>query len=451
MKYLLLLGAVNARAIMNLDGDDDTATVTPKKFSAFACQQTFGTYVFDVNKFDAIGSKEKPNIIDIGTDRENNPHQFYYKVCQDVYTVKDTDIKNEAQSCNPDKKFMAFSAEKDGNNYECYSQFGYPTIEPIAETNEDAVESYKGFTLKYTAKYEEDDTVKCGAGLPMTVTIHATCNKDIEGDGNFDYDESASPDLCTKVVNYEGANACNFFDLNLTRYFPVVLSILGALSIITGLVLALFGSKFILIVIGFLLFLCTQALAWGILYNTHMVDPAEAKDNKPLIIGVGVGIAAVGGVAAYYLTRFADRFAVPIISGWCGAIVTFMIVGPIQMPGLAKTGVVILVAGTAAWYSYKIQRFVKSVGTALIGSFLLFNGLGKYIGHYPSLMDTNAEDLNSDAAQEALEKMKDDVGLWALFYIGGTVVFTIFGTWFQMTYVSKKDKDDYDMMDKDDS
>lgn len=128
------------------------------------------------------------------------------------------------------------------------------------------------------------------------------------------------------------------------------------------------------------------------------------EDKKPLIIGVGVLFIALGGVIAYYMARFADKFAVPLISGWVGGIIGFMLIGATKMPGAAKILIISVVAGAAGYYSFKVQRYVKSAGTAIIGAFILFRGIGNYVGGYPEIMAHQVSDgADPDAYGNALE------------------------------------------------
>lgn len=172
---------------------------------------------------------------------------------------------------------------------------------------------------------------------------------------------------------------------------------------------------------------------WGILYNTHMFKPEHVETKKGQIIAIGVVLFALGGVIAYYSAKFADKFAVSLIAGWCGGIFGFMTVGATTIPPLAQTFIVLAIAAAAAYYSFKVKRYIKSGGTAIIGAFILFNGIGKYAGGYPSFNKSHSDDETS--AQKALEDMSDEQKGMALFYLAGTIAFAVLGTWVQLTYV----------------
>jgi hypothetical protein len=294
--------------------------------------------------------------------------------------------------------------------------------------------------LKYTA---QDDTSNCAGRL---VTVNAICAK---GASQGNWTEIQVNDECNLVYQYTGDEACKFYDVDVSKYFAGLTKFTGAICIALGLALCFYGSKFVLIVFGLLIFLLTQAVMWLILYNTHIFDPKEIETKKGLIIGLGVVVFALGGTGAYFMARFADKFAVPLIAGWCGGIVSFMLIGSTKIPGPAKLLVIAMVAGATVYYSYKVQRFVRSAGTAMIGAFLLFNGIGNYVGGYPSIMSAKSEGDGDDAAIAELNAKSG--GAMAFFYLGGTIAFTALGTWFQLTYVETKVYEEDDFMNEKDA
>ena len=233
--------------------------------------------------------------------------------------------------------------------------------------------------------------------------------------------------------------------MDISKYFSGLIKFAGAISIILGLILTFYGSKFIISVFGLLIFLLTEVVFWGILYNTKMFKPEEIEDKKALIIGVGVVLFALGGVVAYYMARFADKYAVSLITGWVGGIVGFMFIGATPMPAPAKILIIAALAGAAGYYSFKVQRYMKSAGTAIIGSFILFRGIGNYVGGYPEVMSHHGSG-ESDQVDAALEKMNDEEKGYFLFYLGGTIAFAVLGTWVQLTYVQKIEEEEEDFM-----
>jgi hypothetical protein len=48
---------------------------------------------------------------------------------------------------------------------------------------------------------------------------------------------------------------------------------------------------------------------------------------------------------------------------------------------------VVAAASAAAYVSDKVQKYVKTVGTAMVGSFLIAKGVGFYAENFPKLFD----------------------------------------------------------------
>lgn len=65
----------------------------------------------------------------------------------------------------------------------------------------------------------------------------------------------------------------------------------------------------------------------------------------------------------------------------------FLITKPVISNNKVQMVVVLIAAGAAAWFSNKVQRYIKTIGTAIIGAFLLARGVGEYAGGFPKLLD----------------------------------------------------------------
>jgi hypothetical protein len=65
MKSSLIIGMVSAHApFMTLAETEEK--IEPQTITAIQCQYTAGTYFFDLNPFDSIGSKENPTSVEFG-------------------------------------------------------------------------------------------------------------------------------------------------------------------------------------------------------------------------------------------------------------------------------------------------------------------------------------------------------------------------------------------------
>jgi len=267
-----------------------------------------------------------------------------------------------------------------------------------------------------------------------------------EKDGEGVWEDQTESDENIQFM-YTGDEACKVYDLDISKYFSGLTKFLGAISIVLGLILTFYGSKFLVTVFGLLVFLLTQVLIWAILYNTHLFKPEDVEEEKATIIAIGLVVAALGGVAAYYMAKFADKYAVSLISGWVGGIVGLMVIGATHIPGGAKLAIIAVFALAAGYYSFKVRRYMKSAGTAIIGSFILFRGIGNYVGGYPEVMSSAAHaDGNTQASVDAIAALDNEAKGYFLFYLGGTIAFAVLGTWVQLTYVEKKEEDSEDFM-----
>ena len=208
--------------------------------------------------------------------------------------------------------------------------------------------------------------------------------------------------------------------------------------IVIGAAMCFYGAKFILWVIGFLIFASIQGFFLSISYSLSLVDPVtlakekEAGGGNSLGIAIGIAIVGiiVGGVASYYLTKFANKFAVPIIAFGTAAIAVFMLTKPIiRHNTLVQSAIVLIAAGFAAWFSNRVQRYIKTIGTAIIGAFLLARGVGEYVGGFPKLLDKVATDgLDPD------EVNVEDTAKPALAYLAAIIVLSVGGSFVQFKY-----------------
>jgi hypothetical protein len=97
-----------------------------------------------------------------------------------------------------------------------------------------------------------------------------------------------------------------------------------------------------------------------------------------------------------------------------------------------------IVAGAvgAGFLGKKLDKHIKSFGTALIGSYLLIRGLGNYgaLGKYPSESRLEAQAANGN--------LNYDTSVWA--YIATFVFFVVAGSYVQLKHIKSEDtkKDD---------
>lgn len=135
----------------------------------------------------------------------------------------------------------------------------------------------------------------------------------------------------------------------------------------------------------------------SLIHAFGLLDPAAlAKKHRGgegsggwLIYVIGfVGVVA-GGFGAFFLTKFLDKFLLPIMAGVCGGLSAFMIVGGLKLPAIVKILLAAAAGGVAAKFAHYIHKYIKTIGTALIGAFMFVRGIGMFelFGKYPSVFN----------------------------------------------------------------
>lgn len=143
---------------------------------------------------------------------------------------------------------------------------------------------------------------------------------------------------------------------------------------------------------------------------------------------------AIGGAVGYWSYKFSKKFAVSLIAAWCGIVlgVTLIKLAKLRFTGASVVGSIL--GGIAGFYiGLKTRRLVKSVGTALIGSFLFVRGIGAYAGGYPSETDLRTATADPTGVNNAI-----------VAYFGGFVVMTIGCSVFQLWYFRDDEKETED-------
>ena len=77
------------------------------------------------------------------------------------------------------------------------------------------------------------------------------------------------------------------------------------------------------------------------------------------------------------------------MAGVCGGLSAFMIVGGLKLPAIVKILLAAAAGGVAAKFAHYIHKYIKTIGTALIGAFMFVRGIGMFelFGKYPSVFN----------------------------------------------------------------
>jgi len=186
-----------------------------------------------------------------------------------------------------------------------------------------------------------------------------------------------------------------------------LMKFIGIIAIVCGLALTFAGSKFIPMVIGFL-------IGTGI-FLTCFVIGAIVITGTGAAIGLSVVGLILGGVAGYFSGKFVEDYGIQMIAFAAGGIIVFILASTIpSIPGAAKIGCAIA-AGALGWFLAGMMKdYVASFGTAIIGSGLFVLGLDQYLPGLPDVFPKNGAQLTS-------------LGPAAFGYIAGFVVLICLG------------------------
>lgn len=192
--------------------------------------------------------------------------------------------------------------------------------------------------------------------------------------------------------------------------------------------MAFAGAKFLFLAFASLIFLAISAIVFMICYSL-----LPASSVTPVALGGSlVASMLVGGGAAFVSFKFAKEWAVPLLAAW-GGLVLGLIAAEVAGVTGGTAPLLMGVAGAVicGYLGRKMNRMVRSVGTAFVGSFLIARGVACYVGGYPSEMQ-----LPESGPSKA------NMGLWM--YLGGVVVGTLVGTLVQLYIFRDEGKDEDD-------
>ena len=156
-----------------------------------------------------------------------------------------------------------------------------------------------------------------------------------------------------------------------------------------GVVMTFAGSKFLLWAVAFLCTLLVSFSLYFLAYNNFMNEKTATTGG---VIGLMIITLIVGLVAGWVAFKFARAWAVSLLAAWAG-IAIFVPLS--KVVGLTKTYFTVAAAVIGACLGFYVgkryNKLVRSVGTAIVGSFLTVRSLGSVIGNYPNENDLIAK------------------------------------------------------------
>lgn len=156
----------------------------------------------------------------------------------------------------------------------------------------------------------------------------------------------------------------------------------GFVFIVFGLLMVFAGSKFIVLVFSGLVGVLVGTLIFLFAYN-KILDQYSA--TKGAIIGTLLISAIIASLFSFLAFKFLKNWAIAVIAAWGGIAIFVPLSKVAGLHGsIASIGAAILGAVIGFYIGKKFNVYVRSIGTAIIGSFLFTRGVGSIVGGYPN-------------------------------------------------------------------
>lgn len=154
------------------------------------------------------------------------------------------------------------------------------------------------------------------------------------------------------IYEYEGEFGCPVLDVSYIKHFQ---DFTGTFNLILGILLIFIGSKFIIITFCLLVFVGIIAISFALAYNFGIIK-IQDKNVLGYLIGTLIFGIITGGIAAVLLAKFAKHYAVPVLAGWTGATITFMVLAPTSLSSLLKMVIMLAAVGLSVYFGRKFNR-----------------------------------------------------------------------------------------------
>uniref|UniRef100_A0A7S3ISL7 Transmembrane protein 198 n=1 Tax=Strombidium inclinatum TaxID=197538 RepID=A0A7S3ISL7_9SPIT len=206
-------------------------------------------------------------------------------------------------------------------------------------------------------------------------------------------------------------------------------NIIGVILIVIGLAFTFVGAKFLIIGFSALVFLLSGGIAFLLFYNLLPLSSPNVAQVVSFLAAIAIGFGS-----AWCSYKFAQDWAVPLLAAWGGIVTALILANLLHVTSSTVELILVIVgAGVFGYLGKKMNRFIRCLGTAFVGSFLLMRGIACYAGGYPS-----------EASQFDPEDIKENAATLA--YMVGLIVTTVVGTLVQLYIFRDENKDDDDFM-----
>lgn len=207
--------------------------------------------------------------------------------------------------------------------------------------------------------------------------MRAICNKAKRGALVF---VPGAARTCSDSIHYEGKLGCPTASLDVEKYAEMIGSYIGVIVLCIGLVMTFFGSRFIqllgAVVIG--LVICAITFMVGYNFLPHNIHSPWA------LIGILVVGIILGGLAGWVGWNFIKNWVVSIFAAACGVVGMMLLLGIADVTNLwVRIACIIIGIVIGGFVGKSFNRYIKTLGTAFIGSFLTVRGASFFLGGWP--------------------------------------------------------------------
>lgn len=209
----------------------------------------------------------------------------------------------------------------------------------------------------------------CGDGN-FVFTINAMCSEEAVGFSVIDQSD------CNLCVDFEGPEACKLYTFEAGKQMNKLKPFMGGILILFGLAMTFMGAKLLFQIFGGLVFLLTTSVLFMVIYNFFLPVTASIY----VVGGVALVACVCGVFAAIFTYKFAKEWSVSLLAAWGGIVLAVIIANIANLNNATATIALAVVCAIAAGYvGKKMNKLVRTAGTAFVGAGLVMKGVSLYI------------------------------------------------------------------------
>ena len=227
-----------------------------------------------------------------------------------------------------------------------------------------------------TINYKGGDI--CHDDTPYQLTINIKCDQNAESFTNLNVDDT---DQCKRVITFSHKTGCKIGNLSaLWDWFMSNKWVMFAVFVIVGAVVCFLGRtlfKPVLFIAGMFL---SVSLVWLIFYTTFLSSTTKSWVGWVVL----AGSLLLGTLIGAIFVKIAKLGAF-VLAGWGGFSVALLIYNAFLYKIDSQVGFWCFCIGVALVFGILACFFLEHIlihSTALLGSFLVINGIGLVAGHY---------------------------------------------------------------------